>query len=203
MKAQNDVKIQENRLTVYQMTLTGMMTALLCILGPLSVAVPVSPVPISLGSLGMYLAAAVLGRHLGTLSCLLYLLIGMIGLPVFSGYTGGAGRLLGPTGGYLVGFAFLVLIAGCFTGRFSQDRWKSRLWAALGMVLGTAVLYFLGTFWLACLSGISFYEALWAGVIPFIPGDIVKILAAVLLGTPLRGRLIQAGFLTGGALEKH
>ena len=134
---------------------------------------------------------------------LLYLLIGMIGLPVFSGYTGGAGRLLGPTGGYLVGFAFLVLIAGCFTGRFSQDRWKSRLWAALGMVLGTAVLYFLGTFWLACLSGISFYEALWAGVIPFIPGDIVKILAAVLLGTPLRGRLIQAGFLTGGALEKH
>lgn len=197
MKIQNGAGLHENRLTVYQMTLTGLMTALLCILGPLSVVIPVSPVPVSLGSLGMYLAASVLGGQLGTLSCLLYLLLGMAGLPVFSGYTGGAGRLLGPTGGYLVGFIFLVLTAGPFTGRFVESRWKNRLCSGFGMLLGTAVLYLFGSLWLARLSGIGFYKALWAGVIPFIPGDLVKILAAVLLGTTLRGRLIQAGFLTG------
>ncbi len=180
----------------------GFMAALLCILGPVSVAVPVSPVPISLGTLAVYLIVVTAGTADALMSCLVYLLLGFAGLPVFSGYMGGAGRLLGPTGGYLIGFLALIVTAGAFTGRF-QDRRKERLFSLIGLALGTVVLYLFGTGWLAMISGMGFYEALWAGVIPFIPGDLVKMLAAVLLGTTLRGRLIQAGLLPAGREKSH
>ena len=180
----------------------GFMAALLCILGPVSVAVPVSPVPISLGTLAVYLIVVTAGTAYALMSCLVYLLLGFAGLPVFSGYMGGAGRLLGPTGGYLIGFLALIVTAGAFTGRF-QDRRKERLFSLIGLALGTVVLYLFGTGWLAMISGMGFYEALWAGVIPFIPGDLVKMLAVVLLGTTLRGRLIQAGLLPAGREKSH
>ena len=73
----------------------------------------------------------------------------------------------------------------------------SVVFPALGMVLGTMVLYALGTAWLAYSAGMDFQAALWAGVIPFIPGDLVKMVIAVLLGSAVRGRLLRAGILEG------
>ena len=185
------------KLTTYQLTLTAVMAAVICVLGPISIAIPVSPVPISLGSMAVYLAVTVLGMKLGTLSCLIYLLLGLVGLPVFAGGSAGAAKLFGPTGGYLVGYLFLALIAGAFVGRYTENKWKSIAFAALGMVLGTMVLYALGTAWLAYSAGMDFQAALWAGVIPFIPGDLVKMVIAVLLGSAVRGRLLRAGILEG------
>lgn len=185
------------KLTTYQLTLTAVMAAVICVLGPISMAIPISPVPISLASMAVYLAVTVLGMKLGTLSCLIYLLLGLVGLPVFSGGSAGAAKLFGPTGGYLVGYLFLALIAGAFVGRYTENKWKSIAFAALGMVLGTMVLYALGTAWLAYSAGMDFQAALWAGVIPFIPGDLVKMVIAVLLGSAVRGRLLQAGILEG------
>lgn len=185
------------KLTTYQLTLTAVMAAVICVLGPISMAIPVSPVPISLASMAVYLAVTVLGMKLGTLSCLIYLLLGLVGLPVFSGGSAGAAKLFGPTGGYLVGYLFLALIAGAFVGRYTENKWKSIAFAALGMVLGTMVLYALGTAWLAYSAGMDFQAALWAGVIPFIPGDLVKMVIAVLLGSAVRGRLLRAGILEG------
>ena len=185
------------KLTTYQLTLTAVMAAVICVLGPMSMAIPISPVPISLASMAVYLAVTVLGMKLGTLSCLIYLLLGLVGLPVFSGGSAGAAKLFGPTGGYLVGYLFLALIAGAFVGRYTENKWKSIAFAALGMVLGTMVLYALGTAWLAYSAGMDFQAALWAGVIPFIPGDLVKMVIAVLLGSAVRGRLLQAGILEG------
>ena len=185
------------KLTTYQLTLTAVMAAVICVLSPISLAIPVSPGPISLASMAIYLAVTVLGAKLGTLSCLIYLLLGLVGLPVFAGYTGGADKLFGPTGGYLIGYLFLALIAGAFVGRFTENKWKNIAFAALGMVLGTVVLYILGTAWLAYSAGMDFQAALWAGVIPFIPGDLVKMVIAVLLGSVIRGRLLQAGILKG------
>ena len=183
------------KLTTYQLTLTAVMAAVICVLGPISMAIPISPVPISLASMAVYLAVTVLGMKLGTLSCLIYLLLGLVGLPVFSGGSAGAAKLFGPTGGYLVGYLFLALIAGAFVGRYTENKWKSIAFAALGMVLGTMVLYALGTAWLAYSAGMDFQAALWAGVIPFIPGDLVKMVIAVLLGSAVRGRLLRAGIL--------
>lgn len=185
------------KLTTYQLTLTAVMAAVICVLGPISIAIPVSPVPISLGSMAVYLAVTVLGMKLGTLSCLIYLLLGLVGLPVFAGGSAGAAKLFGPTGGYLIGYLFLALIAGAFVGRFAENKWKNIAFAALGMILGTIVLYALGTAWLAYSAGMEFQAALWAGVIPFIPGDLVKMVIAVLLGSAVRGRLLRAGVLKG------
>ena len=185
------------KLTTYQLTLTAVMAAVICVLGPISMAIPISPVPISLASMAVYLAVTVLGMKLGTLSCLIYLLLGLVGLPVFSGGSAGAAKLFGPTGGYLVGYLFLALIAGAFVGRYTENKWKSIAFAALGMVLGTMVLYAFGTAWLAYSAGMDFQAALWAGVIPFIPGDLVKMVIAVLLGSAVRGRLLRAGILEG------
>ena len=96
------------------MALIGVMAAVTCILGPLSLAIPVSPVPISLTNLAVYFAIYVLGMKRGTISYCIYLLLGLIGLPVFAAFTGGAGKLFGPTGGYLIGFIFMALICGFF-----------------------------------------------------------------------------------------
>lgn len=185
------------KLTTYQLTLTAVMAAVICVLGPISIAIPVSPVPISLASMAVYLAVTVLGMKLGTLSCLIYLLLGLVGIPVFAGGSAGAAKLFGPTGGYLIGYLFLALIAGAFVGRFAENKWKNIAFAALGMILGTIVLYALGTAWLAYSAGMDFQAALWAGVIPFIPGDLVKMIIAVLLGSAVRGRLLRAGVLKG------
>ncbi len=185
----------KKKLTTYQLTLTAVMTAVICVLSPVSLNIPISPVPISLGSMAVYLAVTVLGTKLGTLSCGIYLLLGLVGLPVFAGGSAGADKLFGPTGGYLIGYLFLALIAGVFVGRFPEKKEKNIAFAMIGMVLGTIVLYILGSAWLAYSAGMNFQAALWAGVIPFIPGDLVKMVLAVLVGTVLRGRLLQAGLL--------
>lgn len=173
------------------LTVIGLMTAVLCILGPLSLVIPISPVPISLTNFAICLSAILLGMRRGTLVTMGYLFIGFVGVPVFSAFTGGPGKLIGPTGGYLIGFIFLALIAGFFV-----DRFPGKIgWAALGMVLGTAVLYGLGTTWLAFSTGMTFSQALFAGVIPFLPGDALKIVLAIMVGFPVKKRLLKAGIL--------
>lgn len=98
--------MKQKSMTTYQLVLTGVLTAVICILGPMTLMIPISPVPISLANLAICLSIVILGMKLGTLSCILYLLIGLAGLPVFSGFSGGIGKLAGPTGGYLVGYLF-------------------------------------------------------------------------------------------------
>lgn len=164
------------------MALIGVMAAVTCILGPLSLAIPVSPVPISLTNLAVYFAIYVLGMKRGTISYCIYLLLGLVGLPVFAAFTGGAGKLFGPTGGYLIGFIFMALICGFFI-----EKWEKKLYMHfIGMVLGTAVCYVFGTAWLAYTAHMGFAAALAAGVIPFIPGDLVKIIIAMIAGSAIR-----------------
>jgi len=173
------------------LTMIGLMTAVLCIMGPLALVIPISPVPISLTNFAICLAVILLGRKRGTIVTLVYLLIGFVGVPVFSAFTGGPGKLIGPTGGYLIGFIFLALIAG-----YAVDRFPGKVgWTVLGMVMGTLVLYGLGTAWLAYSAGMTFSQALFAGVIPFIVGDAIKIILAAMIGFPVKKRLHQAGYI--------
>jgi biotin transport system substrate-specific component len=170
-----------------QLALIGVIAAVTCILGPLSL--PIGMVPISLTNLAIYFAIYALGGKRGTLSYIVYLFIGLVGLPVFSGFSGGFPKLFGPTGGYLIGFIFMAFISGIFI-----DKFQSKIYMCfLGMVLGTIVTYILGTAWLAYEAHIGFNKALAVGVLPFIPGDIVKIIIASLIGPQIRKRLITAG----------
>jgi biotin transport system substrate-specific component len=178
-------KIQ--KINTRKLTLVGVMAAVACILGPLSL--PIGVVPISLTNLVIYFAIYVLGGKRGTLSYIVYLFIGLVGLPVFSGFSGGFPKLFGPTGGYLIGFIFMAFISGIFIDKFSNKIYM----CFLGMILGTIATYIFGTAWLAYQAHLTFNAALAVGVLPFIPGDIVKMIIASFLGPQIRKRLISSG----------
>jgi biotin transport system substrate-specific component len=174
------------------MTLIALFTAVTCILGPLAIPLPFSPVPITFTNLAIYFTVYLCGMKKGTISYLLYLMVGFIGVPVFSGFSAGPAKLLGPTGGYLIGFIFLALITGYFADRFQGKR-PAYL---AGMTIGTLILYLFGTAWLAYQAGLTFEAALFAGVIPYIPGDLIKMGIAASLAPVIRRRLEKTGYLS-------
>ena len=154
-----------------KITMIGLMTAVTCILGPLSLPLPFA----------VFLSIYILGMKYGTISLLIYLALGTIGLPVFSSFSGGLGKLAGPTGGYLFGFIFLALIHGFFMLRFHKKTFAS----IIGMTLGMIACYLFGTIWLALHMSLTFKAALMIGVIPYLPGDAVKIALAAIIGPKL------------------
>jgi len=170
-------------------TSCALMAAVLCILGPLSIAI--GPVPVSLATFVIYLTVILLGFKGATVSVAIYLLLGMIGLPVFSGYSGGLTKLAGPTGGYLIGYIFVAIIGGIVV-----DKFNTRIVPVIiGLLVGTAVLYVFGTAWFIILMQCDLAYALSVCVVPFIPVDICKIIIAVLLGKQVKSALIKAGLL--------
>ena len=183
----------DKKLSISEIAVTAVMTAVICLLGPLSI--PIGPVPISLSILAIFLSVYILGTKLGFLSIVAYLLLGLAGVPVFAGFTSGPAKLLGPTGGYLVGYLFLGLIMGVIVEK-SGRKWYLSF---LGMVLGTAVLYAFGTVWLAFEANMTAKAALMAGVIPFIPFDIAKMVLALLLGSQVRKALVSGNLLPAAA----
>ena len=177
------VAVVNQKIRTKQMVLIALMTAVTCVLGPLSIPLPFSPVPISLTNFAIFLAIFVLGMKSGTISFIIYLLLGAIGVPVFSSFRGGLQVLAGPTGGYLIGFIFLALIMG-----FALDHFDRKLVPTIiGMIIGMAVCYAFGTVWLAKLLSLSFKEGLMMGVIPYLAGDAAKIIIAAIVGPKLYG----------------
>lgn len=177
------VAVDNQKIRTKQMVLIALMTAVTCVLGPLSIPLPFSPVPISLTNFAIFLAIFVLGMKSGTISFIIYLLLGAVGVPVFSSFRGGFQVLAGPTGGYLIGFIFLALIMG-----FALDHFDRKLVPTIiGMIIGMAVCYAFGTVWLAKLLSLSFKEGLMMGVIPYLAGDAAKIVIAAIVGPKLYG----------------
>lgn len=169
------------------LTLTAVMTAILCIIGPLTI--PIGPVPVSLVSMVLMLIAAMLGARRSALSCGLYLLLGLVGMPVFSGFTGGVGMLAGPTGGFLLGYLPLTALTGTAYAR--TDR---RMVHIAAMAAGTLLLYALGTAWYCLQADAAPAAAIAVCVLPFIPVDACKI-AAVSLSAPFFIRQLKRGGL--------
>lgn len=190
------VKMNQNPYTstkssTYQIVLIGIMTAITCILGPLSIPIPFSPVPISFTNLAIYLTAFILGWKRGTLSYLIYLFLGLVGLPIFSNFSGGPSKLFGPTGGYLIGFILMAFISGLFIEFFNGNVSMY----ILGLMLASAANYLLGTAWLSYQLDLTFYQALSVGVFPYLIGDGIKIAIAIAIGPMIRNRLKQANLL--------
>jgi len=174
---------------IYKLTTCALFAALMCIFGPMSV--PIGPIPVSLTNLVIYFAIYLLGTRETLISYLVYLLLGTVGLPVFSGYAGGIGKLVGPTGGYLIGFIFMILISG-IVHKVSH---KKVIWTSLGMVAGTAVAYLFGTAWFVYMMKNEWSYALSVCVYPFIPFDLGKIVVAAILGKAVSAALVKAGIL--------
>lgn len=178
----------KQKMTTYQMTQIGLMTAVTCILGPLSIQLP-GGIPLSLTNLVIYLTVFLLGWKKGTISYVLYMLLGMIGLPVFSGFSGGVGKVAGPTGGYIIGFIFLALISGYFVEKFPGKRGIY----VVGMILGCIVDYILGTAWFIAQTHMAIGAALAACVFPFLIGDGLKIVLAAIVGPSIRKSWLKSG----------
>jgi biotin transport system substrate-specific component len=147
-----------------------------------AVPLPFSPVPITLQTMFCILSGAVLGPVSGAFSQVVYVMLGVAGLPVFSKGGSGAGYLIGPTGGYIVGFIAGAYVAGVFTR-------KGR--SVMGMMLGMLVIYILGIIQLQLVTDIGWIKAVLAGAVPFIPADTIKIIVAAGIYT----RLEKLGFI--------
>lgn len=146
---------------------------LLALLARLSIPVPFSPIPITGQTFGILFLGAMLGSRLGTLSVIAYISEGIIGLPVFAGGSAGFLSLLGPTGGYLIGF----IPAGYLVGFLSEKGWTNKLTTTfITMIIGTSVIFIFGISWLSVTAG--FGTALKIGLYPYLPGAVVKIILA-------------------------
>ena len=176
---------------IKKITAAAALTAVICALSPWTI--PVGPVPISLASLGVYIAASAADWKTGAVSVISYVVIGAIGLPVFSGGGGGFGKLAGPTGGYIIGYVFCALIVGVLAD-ISDGRAAAKLIYPLSLVAGTVALYSFGTLWYMLQTPVSLSSALLVCVAPFLAGDAVKIALAAFVCPQLRRTLAKTVF---------
>lgn len=146
------------------------------------IPLPFSPIPVTAQTFFVLLAGLLLGSRWGAVAVSTYLIIGIAGFPVFSGGTGGIGILLGPTGGYLIGFLIAALTVG-YISRYGLGRKPKmrRGLSAISVFVGTAIIYLFGIPWLSLIADLSLKEAIITGLVPFIPGDILKSVGAILV----------------------
>ncbi len=149
------------------------------------IPLPFTPVPLTLQTFFVLLSGLFLGRKLGGLSQIVYLLLGIAGVPLFTGTGSGVLHILGPTGGYLAGF----VAASFYVGRNIRRADRSYRQAAAVLLTGDCILLCCGVLWLKLITGFSFAKLVWIGFIPFIPGDILKVAAAAALYRKLQPRL--------------
>ena len=150
------------------------------------IAIPIGPVPIVLQNLFALLAGLVLGPLLGGAAVGLYLLAGILSLPVFAGGSGGVARFAGPTGGFLVGYLMAAFTAGLIAGRPRTSTRTPLLRIISAVIAGLLIIYVPGVIWLKISRILSWPRALIAGFVPFIIGDILKGIVAVLIVPRLR-----------------
>ncbi len=166
--------MEKKFLSVQDIALIGMFTALIAICSWISV--PLGPVPFTLQTFGVFVTAGVLGTKRGMVSVLVYMLIGLIGVPVFAGFSAGPGVLAGPTGGFIVGFLLTALIVGILTKVWKVKTEQMKIAVlVVGMFLGDLACFALGTVWFIVVMKCSLAQALIWCVVPYIIPDLIKI----------------------------
>lgn len=175
-------KTREKLFTTRNLTFCAMFAALTAVCSQISVPLPM--IPLNLALFSVFLCGALLGPALGTASQLVFLLLGVAGAPVFAGFRGGPSVLVGPTGGYLIGYLTAALLTGLLARR------GCGFWRLCGaMAVGLVVCYAFGTAWFLVLTGKTLAAALSMCVLPFLPGDALKIAGAAFFTLRLRPRL--------------
>lgn len=168
------------KISTKSIAFTALLAAMICVISPWTI--PMVPVPLSLGSFAVYVAACLLDKKHGTVAVVVFIALGAFGVPVFTNFRGGFAAVAGPTGGYIIGYVFCALIIGVIV-----DALEKHIWAyPVAMIAGTAALYAFGTAWYMIYAGVGLVPALLACVVPFLIGDAIKIVAATLLCFKLR-----------------
>jgi biotin transport system substrate-specific component len=176
------------KITTKEMTLSAIFAAVIAVFSVITI--PIGVVPVTLGVFGVLFVSVVLGGKASIVSVLVFILVGAVGLPVFSGLKGGAGVILGPTGGYITSYIFMALITGAVSQKLGKrcDALSFALRFA-ACIVSLLVCYLLGTLQFMLITSKSFNEALSLCVYPFVIFDIIKCTLAVLLGEQLRKRI--------------
>ena len=182
-----------NSQRTWKLTQMAMMTGVLCIVSPVTIPIPFSPIPMTLATLAIYLIASFLGTKQAMLTVLTYILLGMVGLPVFSGFSSGIVTLAGPTGGYVIGYLPCVCLIGWLLNKKGIKH--SKVWYFFGFMCGTFCCYLFGTIWfMVIMSGTyTIGQAMLLCVVPYLFFDIIKILLATILVIPIKQRMLQSG----------
>lgn len=173
------------KLDIRDMLYAALFAALTGVLGYLVIPLPFSPVPITGQTLAVMLAGCVLTPLQAGLSMITFLLLGAVGVPVFSGGRAGLGVIAGPSGGYLVGFLIGAIVISVVKGK--GDSFVRLILASV--VGGIMVVYLIGVPWLAGMTGMGISKAITAGALPFITGDLFKAFAAGLIGKKINYQL--------------
>ncbi|MGA2874557.1 MAG: biotin transporter BioY [Nitrososphaerales archaeon] len=168
------------------LALSASFAVLLGMFSLVSIPIPFDLIPITLQILGVFLIAALLGPYYGTLSCLIYLMFGAVGLPVFHSGTSGIPIILGPTGGYLVSFPIATLVGGSISQRVAKTRKMDLMRVAAGFAISLVIIYSLGTVWLMEYLNLTLVQAVLLGVVPFIGLDVLKAVVAAPIAVRLR-----------------
>jgi biotin transport system substrate-specific component len=174
-------KTQRVNSKTVMLTMSALFVALTAICSWISIPVPGTSVPINLATFAVLLAGIMLGRKYGAAAMTVFLLLGAVGVPVFHGFTGGLGVITGPTGGFLIGYIAMAAIAG-----FHRD--CSAPFIPV-VIIGEVVLYAIGVIWFILMMHSTLKVALVSCVLPFIPGDIVKIVLVYLVKNALNRAL--------------
>lgn len=170
------------------LVLAAIMAALTAICSQIQIPLPM--VPINLALFAVHLCGALLGAKWGALSMVVYALLGAIGVPVFAGFGSGPAVLFGKTGGYILGYILCALLVGLLSRRIGF----TMKGLCISMVIGVAVCYAFGTIWFMVITGMNLMTSLTYCVVPFLPGDVIKIVLAALLALRLQKPLKQMGF---------
>ena len=171
---------EKSRNKIYMLVMCAVFAALTAVLA--QIQIPLAMVPINLALFSVYLSGILLGAKYGSISMLLYVLIGAIGVPVFAGLNGGAGVLFGKTGGYIIGYIVTSFLVGLLSKYFGYNFFK--LLAI--MTIGTISCYIIGTLWFMFLTKINLWVSLMYCVFPFILGDVLKMILAASLAIRLK-----------------
>ena len=183
------------------LVLCAMCAAITCILAPLSIPLA-GGVPVSLATFAVMLSGVLLGGPLGALSQLIYVLLAAVGLPVLAGWTGGLGIVLGMTGGYIIGYIPCAWLTGLIYKKYGETAKKpvKILFMILGMTAGNIVLYVIGTAWFMFITEMTLKASLAACVIPFIPGNIIKMAAVIIIGLPVENAIRRTAYANEPAM---
>lgn len=184
--------MRQNRLRMQMMA--ALFAGITAVCAQIAFPIPFSPVPFTGQTLAVALAATILGARYGALSMVIYALLGAVGIRVFAQFEGGLHVLVGPTGGFIWGF----IIGAYVTGKIIELRKNPGIvWAMCANAAGLAIILTVGMVQLKFVTNLGWMEAAMAGVIPFIPTGILKIVLASSIGIVVRRRLRSIGLMNG------
>ncbi|WP_302625719.1 biotin transporter BioY [uncultured Eubacterium sp.] len=170
----------KNIFSVQNMVLIAIFTALIAVCS--WIRIPIEPVPFTLQTFAVFVATGLLGAKRGVVSVIVYILLGVIGIPVFAGFTSGPSVIAGPTGGYIVGFIFTAIITGVIIESSKKLQTNMRIAImVIAMIVGAVVYFAIGTIWFMVITKTGMLSTLSICVFPYLIPDLIKIAIATII----------------------